>query len=48
MRPATNAQVGSGVPRTRLSRPLSRSSASRIAMLTRLAETTARVMIPGT
>ncbi len=47
MRPARYAQVGSGVPRTRLRMPSSRAMATVIDRLVKVAVTTANTMIAG-
>ncbi len=47
-RPAMNTGAGRGVPRTRFSRPASRSRVRLIARFTLVAEITPRVMIAGT
>ena len=47
-RPAMKTEGGSGVPRTRFSRPASRSAGRVVASLTVVAEITASVRIAGT
>ena len=48
IRPAMNTQLGSGVPRSRFRIPPSRRMVRLIARLTVVADTTARVITPGT